>query len=167
MRSAGDVGDELDAASLHHPHEKDNHQYQYDRSDSYVHGSFSVSGGNARWLLRYQGPEQRSREGADANGRVQHGAGSHSVLVRTVVHRPGGQSGTVEVSGFRDNKAAPDPGSAYGRLIRETPDGAARLDPERFAQVVAAHDEQHRDPARTRCALRVSTCWAWRARGWC
>jgi hypothetical protein len=35
-------------------------------------------------LMRYQGPEQRSREGASANGRVQHGAGSHSVLPPTV-----------------------------------------------------------------------------------
>jgi hypothetical protein len=35
-------------------------------------------------LMRYQGPEQRSREGASANGRVQHGAGTPSVLKRTV-----------------------------------------------------------------------------------
>jgi hypothetical protein len=34
-----------------------------------------LPGGERIALLRYQGPEQRSREGADANGRVQHGAG--------------------------------------------------------------------------------------------
>jgi hypothetical protein len=38
-------------------------------------------------LLRYQGPEQRSREGAHTRSRVQHGAGSHSVLIRPY-HRP-------------------------------------------------------------------------------
>jgi hypothetical protein len=35
-------------------------------------------------LMRYQGPEQRSREGASVNGRVQHGAGTHSVLTPRV-----------------------------------------------------------------------------------
>ena len=33
-----------------------------------------LPGGEHIRLLRYQGPEQRSREGADAKGRIQHGA---------------------------------------------------------------------------------------------
>jgi hypothetical protein len=55
-----------------------------------------ADGGNTEWplatplvgerirSLRYQGPEQRSREGADATDRVQHGAGIHSVSIGTI-----------------------------------------------------------------------------------
>jgi hypothetical protein len=43
-------------------------------------------------VMRYQGPEQRSREGAGARGRVQHGAGVQSVSslnIHLVVKRGG------------------------------------------------------------------------------
>jgi hypothetical protein len=35
-------------------------------------------------LLRNQGPERRSREGADDIGRIRHSAGTHSVSTRTL-----------------------------------------------------------------------------------
>jgi hypothetical protein len=37
--------------------------------------------------MRYQGLEQRSREGADASGKVQHGAGTQPVSP-TIYHAP-------------------------------------------------------------------------------
>jgi hypothetical protein len=42
-----------------------------------------LPGGERIHLMRYQGPEQRSRESA-SDGRVQHGAGTPSVLALTV-----------------------------------------------------------------------------------
>ena len=67
------------------------------------------------YLLRYQGPEQRSRNGADAEGTIRHGAGTHSVLQRPY---PGSHSpkrvesalGVASVRKARSRERAPDPG---------------------------------------------------------
>src|SRR5579859_797770 len=82
--------------------------------------AYGAEGGSSVWaignlpcrqtqsLVRYRGLEQRSREGADAGGTVQHGAGTHSVSTRTL-------SPFTELAG-RSVKAGPsaEMGQAHG-----------------------------------------------------